>query len=108
MAGLTPEPLVHGEEGALQVREIFRVAVASDQPLMACLCGLWISLYGPGTPPGFGLSLDDLQEAAGTGTLTIKVNGDRTRWDYLLESKVGNQSGYKSVAHLDFETIGTA
>jgi hypothetical protein len=92
-------------EGALVAAEIFRVAMTSGEYLIACLAATWIALYGDGLPPGFGLFMDDLQ-AAGGGKLTIAVTSDRRSWEYLLESRAGNQGGFRSVPDVDFDTVG--
>jgi hypothetical protein len=51
--------------GAMVAAELFRVALEAGEHMVACLAATWIALYGCGSPPGFGLSLDDLREAAG-------------------------------------------
>ena len=105
---LTSSPMEpYTEEGAVVAAEIFRVAIAAEEYLVACIAATWISLHGTGLPPGFGLTMDDLQGAGG-GKLTIAVTSDRRSWEYLLESRAGNQGGFRTVPSVDFDTVGTA
>jgi len=94
MEHLTKTPMPrNSEQGALVARQIFQVAARENEFLVCCLVAAWIALYGDDLPPGFGLSLDDLREAAGAGTLSISVNPDCTVWDYLLQSPQGGGGG---------------
>jgi hypothetical protein len=105
---LTSSPMMKWTGGgAMVAAEIFRVALEAGEHMVVCLAATWISLYGTGLPPGFGLTLDDLQEAGGD-KLTIAVTSDRRSWEYLLESRAGNQGGFRTVPDLDFDTVGNA
>ena len=80
-------------EGAIMARAAYRLAMKSDKNLTTCACAVWICLYGDSLPLGLGMSLDDLSESPGTGTLQITTTENNFTWDFVLTYMNGDIGG---------------
>jgi hypothetical protein len=95
---LARRPLIHGtDEGSATARMIFDQSLTVETYPLACLAALWICIYGTPHLPGFGLSMDDLQAAAGHGVITINVSRDRSAWNFHLAGRDVEHGGCKTL-----------
>jgi hypothetical protein len=95
---LARRPLIHGtDEGSATARMIFDQSLTVETYPLACLAALWICIYGTPHLPGFGLSMDDLQAAAGHGVITINVSRDRSAWNFHLAGRDVEHGGRKTL-----------
>jgi len=80
-------------EGVIMARAAYRVARKQDNGLVSCAYAVWICVFGRTMLPEIGMSMGDLCEAPGTGTLTIRSSRDDLVWDFTLTNAEGRVGG---------------
>jgi hypothetical protein len=96
-------PLVEGtDEGARSARKIFMRSLGVEDGYgyaLGAQIALWLCLHAPPYLPGIGLTMDDLHNAAGTGTLRVYPKNDFREWHYDFVSPKIRQGGRKDIPH---------